>query len=377
MTEKAPLFFTSARTFKFGYRNSVHSRLKKLLKKLRIGRAVRKNDIVPVKIHFGSYGSVRGIRPAYVEAVVNAVKMAGARPFVTDTVRIQGPEYLSIAKRNGYNEAAMGAPVLLADGIFGKDSVEVKAGRLLGSCTVASAIHDAASMVVLSHVKGHIQSGFGGAVKNLAMGGVTAAPRDGDWSKGRGKAHFLIGENPQWTGSPPCTLCGTCVEICPQDAVKIRRKKVIIDYDCWHCGRCISSCPEEALFVEKDEELFYEALAEQAVATLSTFKPDRVVYVNFMMDMQPECDCMEACDVPMIQDTGIVAGFDPVAVDKATLDIVAESPILKNSRADMLSKRYRGKDPLGSVHRKKSFRVLEHAEKLGIGTLKYEIEEIN
>jgi len=71
-----------------------------------------------------------------------------------------------------------------------------------------------------------------------------------------------------------------------------------------------------------------------------------------------------------------VAGFDPVAVDKATLDIVAGSPILKNSRADMLSRRYRGKDPFGAVHRKKSYRVLAHAEKLGIGTLKYEVEEI-
>jgi hypothetical protein len=60
---------------------------------------------------------------------------------------------------------------MMADGIFGNDSIKVHAGDLLGEIAIASAIHDAKSMVVLTHVKGHIQAVLGGALKNISCAG--------------------------------------------------------------------------------------------------------------------------------------------------------------------------------------------------------------
>ena len=99
---------------------------------------------------------------------------------MTDSVRIPACEYLEVAKEAGYTHLTLGAPVVIADGMFGNDSVKVRAGEILGEMAVASAIHDAKTMVVLTHVKGHIQAVLGGAIKNISMGGVSSAPRDGD-----------------------------------------------------------------------------------------------------------------------------------------------------------------------------------------------------
>jgi len=374
---RAEVWHLTARAHKFDYRDSLLGRLEKALARYPLHEAIAADEVVPVKIHFGSRGAVQTIRPAYVAAAVEAVRRLGAHPFVTDTVRMLGHEYLAVANRNGYNQAALGCPVLLADGIFGNDSVEIDAGPPVGVQAVASAIHDAPAMVVLSHVKGHIQAGFGGALKNLAMGGVSAHPRQGTWEHCRGKAHFLVGDLPEWAGTPPCTLCGTCERHCPMGAVTIAERAVRFSQRCWRCGRCISACPAKALSTPKDEGLFQRALAAQARAVVGTFAPGKIVYVNFLLEMQPECDCMDMCDVPMLQNAGVLIGRDPVAVDAATLDLAARSPLLPGSRADrLIAEGYRGPDPFGAVHLKSSWGHVRHAAALGLGSLEYELEEI-
>ena len=67
-----------------------------------------------------------------------------------------------------------------------------------------------------------------------------------------------------------------------------------------------------------DDERFMKALAEAANAVLSTFKPNKVIYINFLTEIQPECDCMPAADVPVIQDQGILVSDDIVAIEQAT-----------------------------------------------------------
>ncbi len=371
------IWFLTARTGRFDYADSLLGRFIGLLDDYPFTDAVGREDVVPVKIHFGSRGAIQTVRPPFVAEVVNALKKIGAHPFVTDTVRMLGHEYLEVANRNGYNRATLGAPVFLADGIFGNDSIEMDAGELLGTQCVASAIHDAPSMVVLSHVKGHIQAGFGGAIKHVAMGGVSSHPRHGTWEKCRGKAHFLMGTIPEWKGVDTCSLCGICARHCPMGAIEIVDDEVIVSDDCWRCGRCISACPDRALFTPKDDDLFQEALAFQARTVLGTFSPRSVVYVNFMMEMQPECDCMDSCDVPMIQNVGVLIGTDPVAVDAATLDMVADAPLLLGSRADRLIRDgYDGRDPFGAVHLKNSWGHVRHAARMGLGRMDYTIKRI-
>ncbi len=89
---------------------------------------------------------------------------------MTDTIRIKGLDYLEIANQNGLNHLSLGAPVIIADRLYGNDSIIVKAGKLISEIAFASVIHDVPAMVVCSHVKGHIQAGYGGAIKNIAMG---------------------------------------------------------------------------------------------------------------------------------------------------------------------------------------------------------------
>jgi len=370
----AKVWYVTARAGRFDYSDSLLGRFARMLEAYPVADAVRRKDVVPVKIHFGSRGAIQTIRPAFVAQVVTALKAVGAHPFVTDTVRMQGHEYLEVANRNGYNRSALGAPVLLADGIYGNDSVELEAGEPLGTQSVASAIHDAPSMVVMSHVKGHIQAGFGGAIKHLAMGGVSSHPREGSWEKCRGKSHFLLGTIPQWRGAPPCTLCGVCERHCPMGAIAFEDGRFEVADTCWRCGRCISACPEQALFTPKDDDLFQRALAAQARTVLSTFRPGRVIYVNFLLEMQPECDCMDIADVPMIQNVGILMSGDPVAIDAASLDMAADAPLLPGSRADrLIAEGYAGRDPFGAVHLKSSWGHVRHAAELGLGSLDYEV----
>jgi len=369
------IWFLTARAHRFDYKDSLLCRLERALARYPFGEAAAEGEVVPIKIHFGSRGAVQTIRPAYVAAVVEAVVRRGAHPFVTDTVRMLGHEYLAVANRNGYNQSSLRCPVLLADGIFGNDSVEVDAGPPVGVQSIASAIHDAPSMVVLSHLKGHIQAGFGGAIKHLAMGGVSSHPRQGSWEKCRGKAHFLVGNLPVWAGAPPCTLCGTCERHCPMGAISIEDKTVRVTDSCWRCGRCISACPSAALSTPKDEDLFHRALAAQARAVAGTFAPGKIVYVNFLLEMQPECDCMDMCDVPMVQNVGVLISHDPVAIDAASLDLAADAPLLPGSRADrLIAEGYKGRDPFGAVHLKDSWRQVRYAAELGLGTLGYTLK---
>lgn len=366
------LTLVSARSTRYAYESSIHARLKQVLGEFPFESVISSDQVVPVKMHLGSHGAVQTVRSAYVALVVERLLKVPCRPFVTDSARISAWKYLEVARRNGYSFDTLGAPVVIADGIYGRDNLPVKAGRLLGEVSVASAIHDAPAMVVITHVKGHNAAGFGGAVKNLAMGGVSFQPRGQGWDKGRGKAHFLLGTLVEWQGDL-CSLCGTCSSICPLDAIEEISGEINIQDDkCWRCGRCIRSCPSGALSTPSDDAIFQEALAEQAVATLSTFEPGRVVYLNFLLDLQPECDCAEAHDVPVVQDIGVLVGTDPVAIDCASLDLVAKEPTLPSSAAADL-KLEPGQDVFSALHLKNPRTALAFCAQAGLGRLDYEL----
>jgi hypothetical protein len=331
------VYFATARASHWDYSASQAAGLERLVEKMEFERAFEQDEYVAIKIHFGSQGAHRVIRPRFLRILADAVKAVGGKPFLCDTVRIPGWDYLEVANQNGINPQSVGCPVILADGLFGCDSVPVKAGPVLKEVAVASVIHDAPAMIVASHCKGHMASGFGGGIKNLAMGGAAGRHRSGDWEKARGHLHAASATSSVIRDPKRCVMCLQCLHVCPTEAISEKDGGLLVDdKKCWRCGRCERVCPKDAIHLEKrGEDEFQMALAEGAQAVLSTFAPGKVLFFNFALEVQPECDCMPMADTPLVQDQGILAARDVVAVDQATLDLVNRaSPLPQSLAAD-------------------------------------------
>lgn len=371
----AKVYYAPARALKWRYDDSLPGKLEGLLKEISLSNYFSPKEWVAIKTHFGSPGAHRIVRPVFLRKVVEALKDIGAKPFVTDTVRIQGLDYLEIANQNGINHLSVGAPVVIADGLYGNDNIMVKAGEILGEVAVASLIYDVPAMVVCSHVKGHINAGYGGAIKNVAMGGVSSSHRECGWKCGRGSMHTL-GEGDLMWDSERCELCYQCAEVCPLNAIVFNEgDQLVWDGDtCWRCGRCVRVCQSEVLSLPGDDERFMRSLAEAAMAVLSTFEKNKVLYINFLTEIQPECDCMPAADVPVIQDKGILLSDDIVAIEQASIDMLLNSRSLPESAAPSEGEVVR--DILYEIHKKPYYIQIEEAERLGLGSRDYELISI-
>jgi hypothetical protein len=372
----AELFYATARAYHWDTARSLQGKLQAVIQKLDFGGRFAPRDMVAVKMHFGNPGVHRTIPPLFVRDVVDELKRIGANPFVTDAARLPGYFYLEHAYKNGYNPMTLGCPVIIADGLFGNDSVQVKAGKYLGSVAVPSAIHDADGMVVLTHATGHVAYGFGGALKNIGMGCVCQKSRGKKWSEGdRGRMHTISGreilKHPK-----KCTHCGACVEICPTESMEFAETGVRMNEEtCWKCARCVHVCQYGGLSVNECGDDFYEALAEGAKPAMDTFKKGKVVHISFLINLQPECDCMPMADTSIVQDIGILAGEDMVAIDTATLDLVGSTPPLPNSRAEGIENSPEN-DAYSQVTKRTPRVTLKYAAKIGLGTEKYKLIEV-
>ncbi len=369
------VYYASARATRWDYKYSLIAKLEELIKRLDFSQHIEHDDYVAVKTHFGSEGAHRIVRPIFLCKIVEGVKAVGGKPFVTDSTRILGWDYLEVANQEGINPLSVGAPVILADGIFGYDNVPVKAGPILGEISVCSAIHDAPAMVVVSHCKGHIQAGYGGAIKNISMGGVSGRHRSGDWKRARGHLH-VPSEMDMVRNLEMCNLCLQCYHVCPTGAVLFDGADIFFDEDkCWRCGRCARVCPEEAITKGRELTEFQRGLAEAAQAVLSTFAPGKVLYFNFVLEVQPECDCMPVADTPLVQDQGILASTDIVAIEQASYDLINQAVPLPGSLAADKGLR-QGDRILADALDVDAQEQINAAAELGLGSTAYELVEV-
>ncbi len=295
----------------------------RLLNVAKVADIIDEGDIVAIKTHMGERGNFRHPRPQIIRTVVEFVKRHGGKPFVTDTTtlysgyRRDACEYLETAAMNGFSIGTVGAPIIIADGLRGRDYVEVKTGGDLRSVAVATAIAEADSMIVVSHVKFHITFGFGGALKNLAMGCVAR------------KTKFAMHAVSKPTiNKEKCTGCGQCVRHCNWGAISLVNGKAEIDYErCVGCGDCVAICRFGAARISWSEgENLLRLAAESAHGVVKTFEKGKIFYINLLMEVTGYCDCGTPLEAPIVPDIGILASYDPVAIDQASMDLVNQAP---------------------------------------------------
>ena len=334
----------------------------------------KKRPLIALKLHFGEKGNTSFIRPIYVRQVVDKVWDLGGRPFLTDAntvyvgTRSESVSHLTTAIENGFAYAVVKAPLVIADGLTGKAEVEVTINReQFKSVFLAEAIVEAEALVTLSHFKLHELSGFGGALKNLGMG---CASRKGKLSQ-----HSNIGP---MVNQKKCTGCADCVVHCAQEAIGINpeTEKAVIDTEkCVGCAECLLVCPYGNIQIQWNESIpvFLQKMMEYASGVMKT-KQERSVFINFITQVSPACDCYGHNDLPIVGDIGILGSRDPVAIDQACVDLVNQSPGIPGSCLKDLSP---GSDKFKDIYPQVDWHIqLEYAEKLGLGAREYELVKV-
>jgi len=356
--------------FRATYKTNMLKRFNRLMEAAGLSECVKKRDLVAIKLHFGETGNTAFIRPVYIREVVKAVKAAGGIPFLTDAntlyagTRGDAPHHLLTALSNGFAFPVVEAPVIIADGLRGKSETRVKIDlKHFESVYIGSEIAAADALISVAHFKGHELSGFGGTIKNVGMG---CASR-------RGKMAQHSNLSPK-VKKKACIGCGECASHCAQSAIDIIDEKAVIDSQkCIGCGECILICPQGAIQIQWSQSVpdFQECMVEYASGVLKT-KTKQPLFINFVNQVSPGCDCLPYNDSPIVRDIGIAASRDPVAIDQACVDMVNKEPALNGSC--LKTNTAPGEDKFRGVYPNIDWNVqLEYAEKIGLGTRSYEL----
>jgi hypothetical protein len=329
------------------------------------------NDIVAIKLHFGEKGCTAYLRPTYVRTVIDTMRKNKSPMFLTDTntlyvgSRSDSVRHLVTAVENGFSYASMGVPTLIADGLRGANHETVKIkGKHFTDVKIASDIARADSLLVLTHVKGHELTGLGGALKNLGMG---CASRAGKLAMHSDVRPF-VGDK--------CTGCGKCVGWCPVKAIKVTSKKAsIAGAVCIGCAECIVVCPVRAIKIEWSES--YTAVQEKIVEYASGVmqgKRGKAGYISFAMDIAPQCDCYPFSDASIVPNIGILVSLDPVAIDKASIDLINSQPGLPGTALKHVEP---GTDKFRDMYPNLDWSTqISHAEALGLGSSRYTLVKV-
>ncbi|MDR1961798.1 MAG: DUF362 domain-containing protein [Gracilibacteraceae bacterium] len=365
--KKSDVYFTD---FQATMTENLPQKLARLLQAADMRRIDMHNKFVAIKLHFGEPGNLAYLRANYARVVVEQVQRLGGRPFVTDCNtlyagrRKNALEHLEAAYVNGYNPLTLGCHVLIGDGLKGTDEALVPVGgEFVREAKIGRAVMDADVIISLNHFKLHEQTGFGGALKNLGMGCGSRA----------GKMEMHDSGQPE-INQALCAACGLCARNCAHGAISFNAdgKAAIDSARCVGCGRCIGVCSADAVagrFNETNERLSRK-IAEYALA-VTRGRPH--FHITLARDISPFCDCHAENDRPVVPDVGMLASFDPVAIDVAAAALVnAQTPL-----ADSLLGQAGagpGQDYFTALHPTTDWRAcISQAVKMGIGSTEYNL----
>ena len=257
-------------------------------------------------------------------------------------------------------------PLIIADGLRGESCVDVEVGgKYSKTVSIGQEIVSADGLVVLSHFKCHELTGFGGALKNMGMG---CASRGGKLAQ-----HSTCAPT---VNEKTCTACGACVPSCQVGAIELGKAAFIDEKTCTGCGFCIAVCPEKAIDVNWNEDpgAIQEKMMEHVKGVMKG-KEDKSVFIHFITQISPNCDCYGHNDASIVGDIGIVASTDPIAIDQASADMVNAAAGIEGTALE--SGHAPGGDKFRGVHPTIDWEVqLACGEELGIGKRGYELKEI-
>lgn len=378
--EKSKVYFTS---FKTSFTENLMQKLARLVKTAGIKNIDFQDHYAAIKIHFGEYGNLAFLRPNYAKVIADIVKEQGGKAFLTDCntlyvgSRKNAVDHLETAYMNGFTPYATGCPVIIADGLKGTDEVLVPVeGEYVKEAKIGRALMDADILISLTHFKGHESTGFGGAIKNIGMGGGSRAGKMEQHSAGKPYVNKRL-----------CVGCGMCTRVCAHDAITIDERKAQINHDkCVGCGRCVGVCPKDAVTpgLSESNDILNCKMAEY---TLAICKDRPCFHISLICDVSPNCDCHPENDRPIIPNVGMLASFDPVALDMACADLCNQQPVLSNSVLAENIEQHKhehgecdcghGHDHFYFTHPDTNWRsCIEHAVKIGLGTDQYELIEV-
>lgn len=265
------------------------------------------NGKIGVKISTGEKGGHNFLNPNLIKGLVQKIdgtiiECNTAYP----GARMKIEDHLNTIKEHGFMDIA-NVDIMDSDGDF---AIPVKKGLHLKENYVGGHLKNYDSILMLSHFKGHAMGGFGGALKNMSIG--VASSNGKAWIHTAGKTKNT---SELWNNLP-------------------------------------------------EQNYFLESMAE-ADKSVIDYMNNNIVYINVMNNLSVDCDCDSDPEEPCMKDIGILASIDPVALDKACLDLIYKS---NDSGREHFIER---------VESKNGIHTIEHAEKLGIGSTKYELIDID
>ncbi|MDR3271828.1 MAG: DUF362 domain-containing protein [Peptococcaceae bacterium] len=361
----AKVYYTSMRTTSGC---GLLSKLEVLLNRSGVLAGIQPDDLVATKIHFGEMGNLAYIQPQYVRRIIEQIKCKGGKPFLTDAntlytgSRSNAVDHLTTAVLNGFDYAIAGAPLIIADGLNGKDALSVPVDlKHFKEVKIGSAVCHADALIAVTHFKGHEMTGFGGTLKNIGMGCGSRA-----------------GKQQQHSGVLPvidqqlCKACHKCAQWCPAQAVIVETKARIQQDQCIGCGECTVTCPHGAIAVnwKSDPDAFQEKIVEYTAGVLKG-KEGKTGFISFVNHVSPLCDCNPWNDLPIVGDIGILASQDPVAIDQAAVDLINQAPGNPHSA---LGGRHGEADKFRALFPGIDWSIqLAYGESIGLGSRQYEL----
>jgi len=336
------------------------NKFKNLIKQSKLCDGMRKGDLIPIKMHLGEKGNTGYVDPLIIKQLINQLKAKATKPFVVETnvlyqgKRVNAIDHMMLGAEHGFDANALGAPVFIADGLWGENSMDVEINKkYFKIATIAKPVMYFDSLISIAHVTGHMLTGFAASIKNIGMG---LASRTGKLMQHSNIKPKVITER--------CTFCKRCMEHCGVNAIFEENSKAFINPDiCVGCGKCIAACKFAAIAdtYGEDAKILSEKMVEYAYGVLLNVK--QRVFFNFAVHITKNCDCMARDEPSIIDDIGIFASTDPVACDKAAADM-----IVRNAKGDLFKKVLPSADSY--------MNQLVYAQQIGLGNIDYDLVEV-